>query len=94
MRRLVCSLLFALGGLAACGDDGNNRKLADAPPSPDAPPDSMPPAKPLPAYEVTGGAKAVSGTRFRADVQIGHPFDQAPVVGGGKRVQGNAAIKP
>jgi hypothetical protein len=54
----------------------------------------MPPAKPLPAYEVTGGAKGVSGTRFRVDAQIGHPIVQSPVTGGGKRVQGNAAIKP
>ncbi len=94
MRRFALVLGLAFGGLAACGDDGGRRIGEDAPTPPDASPDSMPPAKPLPAYEITGGAKAVTGTRFRADVQIGHPLGQAPVLGGGKRVEGNAAVKP
>lgn len=50
-------------------------------------------AAPLPAYELTGGAAGLRGTRFSADVQIGHGFGQAPV-GTTIKAEGNAAVKP
>ncbi|KAB2900718.1 MAG: hypothetical protein F9K40_09060 [Kofleriaceae bacterium] len=49
---------------------------------------------PLPAYELTGGARNVRGTRYAADVQIGHGIGQQPAAGNGKTIEGNAAVKP
>ncbi|HLL24443.1 MAG TPA: hypothetical protein VK427_20065 [Kofleriaceae bacterium] len=83
-------LLIALGGALACSDSGV-RRLPDAPTPPDAQPDAP---GPLPAYEVTAGAKSLTGARFKADVQIGHPLHQGPVASPAKRVEGNAAVKP
>ncbi|MCE9576276.1 MAG: hypothetical protein K8W52_24215 [Deltaproteobacteria bacterium] len=54
-------------------------------------PDAKPP---LPAYEVTGGAAHVAGSRFAADVQIGHGIDQRPATGASHTAEGNAAVKP
>jgi hypothetical protein len=77
--------------VAACGDSSANHRLPDAPPPPDAAVDAAPP---LPAHEITGGAHKVRGTRFSADVQIGHPIGQQPATGNGRRLEGNAAVKP
>jgi hypothetical protein len=65
--------------------------LPDAPPPPDAAVDAAPP---LPADEFTGGAHKVRGRRFTADVQIGHAIGQQPATGKGRRIEGNAAVKP
>ncbi|MCA9678326.1 MAG: hypothetical protein H6709_12360 [Kofleriaceae bacterium] len=54
-------------------------------------PDARPP---LPAYEITGGARGVAGARFKADVQIGHGVGQQPATGNGTTAEGNAAVKP
>lgn len=72
--------------LAACGDDGAN-KLADAPPAPAD-------AAVAPAYELTGGARNVRGSRFSADVQIGHGMSQQPATAGSRRLDPNSAVKP
>lgn len=82
--------LYLLLVIAACGDDGI-RRLDDAP----LPPDSRPiDASAPPAYEFTGGAKNVRGTRFSADVQIGHGISQQPSTSATKRFEGNSAVKP
>ncbi|HUQ03391.1 MAG TPA: hypothetical protein VM261_12900 [Kofleriaceae bacterium] len=87
------ALLLALPG---CPD--NKQKFADAGSTDaavDAPDDAAVDASaPLPAYEITGGARKVTGARFSADVQIGHGVGQEPASGDGKEIQGNAAVKP
>jgi len=85
------TIASAFGLVAACSDSGRIHRLPDAPPPPDAAIDAAPP---LPANEVTSGAIKVRGTRFAADVQIGHPIGQQPTTGHGKRFEGNAAVKP
>lgn len=60
----------------------------------DAEVDAVDAPAPLPAYELTGGARNVRGSRFAADVQIGHGIGQQPATGNGKTMQGNAAVKP
>jgi hypothetical protein len=88
-------LLLALSG---CPD--NKQRFNDAGPpitdaDVDAPVDAAVDASaPLPAYELTGGARKVTGSRFAADVQIGHGVGQEPAAGSGKEIQGNAAVKP
>ena len=95
MWRLLLAAV-ALVPLAGCPD--NKPTFQDAGPvdaAVDAPTDAPVDAPaPLPAYEVTGGAAKLSGSRFKADVQIGHGISQEPVTGGGKVLQGNAAVKP
>jgi len=49
---------------------------------------------PLPSSEVTSGAGRVTGSRFAADVQIGHSLNQGPAAGASKAAEGNAAVKP
>ena len=92
------TLAIMLLGLAACG--GGSATIKDA--APDTATDSggevvidagVDAAAALPAYELTGGAAGLRGTRFSADVQIGHGFDQAPV-GTTIKAEGNAAVKP
>ena len=96
VTRLV--VVAALALLAGCADknpifeDAGPRDAAvDAPT--DAPVDAPPP---LPAYELTGGAKGLRGSRYSADVQVGHGFGQQPVKDGAgqTRAEGNAAVKP
>jgi hypothetical protein len=91
---LPMALLLALSG---CPD--NKQKFADAGPETDAAVDApvdaaVDASAPLPAYEITGGARKVTGARFSADVQIGHGVGQAPASGNGTEIQGNAAVKP
>ncbi len=84
-----------------CGDDGGQRRFEDAAvpddaPVPidaavDAPADA---ALPVPANEITSAATTVTGGRFKADVQIGHPIGQQPATGNGTRIEGNSAVKP
>lgn len=92
--RLAAAAAFAL--LTGCKDPGpvfHDAAPIDAPTDAevDAPIDAP---EPLPAYELTGGARAVRGSRFAADVQIGHGIGQQPATGNGKQIQGNAAVKP
>jgi hypothetical protein len=91
LAALTASLSF--GG---CAD--NKPTFQDAGPidaAIDAPVDAAVDAPtPLPAYEITGGAQKVTGSRFAADVQIGHGLEQAPASGNGKQIEGNAAVKP
>lgn len=94
---MITAVALALGLASAACDDGKP-VFQDAGPidaavdaEVDAPVDA---ATPLPAYEITGGARQVRGTRFSADVQIGHGLGQAPVQGNGKTAEGNAAVKP
>jgi len=98
-HRLAVMTFILLGmiGLAGCKDDapifrdaGPDARVDAGDVPVDAAVDASPP---LPAYEITGGAGAVRGTRFSADVQIGHGFDQAPV-GATTTAEGNAAVKP
>ncbi|MBA3542582.1 MAG: hypothetical protein H0T79_23405 [Deltaproteobacteria bacterium] len=95
MRLSRSFALLALLAVGACGDDPVKR-LPDGPPPQDARIDAVPAdaAAPLPSHELTGGAKAVKGKRFAADVQIGHAIGQAPSTGNGKRIEGNSAVKP
>lgn len=97
LARLAVAL--ALAGLAACGSDGT--KITDA--AVDSPIDSggeveidagVDASAALPAYELTGGGTGLRGTRYGADVQIGHGFGQAPVGNGTIKAEGNAAVKP
>lgn len=96
LRKSGVAVLLAMVSLAACADD--KPRFQDAGPTDaavDAPADAAVDAPtPLPAYELTGGAQAVKGSRFSADVQIGHGIGQAPATGDGKVIQGNAAVKP
>lgn len=92
------NLVILLVGAVACG--GGNAAIKDAaidtPSSPDGQAGidaGVDAAVPLPAYELTGGAAGLRGTRFSADVQIGHGLDQAPV-GTTIKAEGNAAVKP
>lgn len=87
LRMLAAGVL-----LAACGSDDHGRRLQDAP----NPIDAVAPeaAVAFPAREITGGAQHVRGSRFSADVQIGHAFDQGPMTGNHQRLEGNAAVKP
>lgn len=89
----ACSALLVL---AAC--PGDTPRFQDAGPTDaavDAPVDAaVDAAAPLPAYEVTGGAARVRGSRFQADVQLGHGIGQTPAAGAGKTIEGNAAVKP
>lgn len=92
----LATALIMTVAVAAC--DGGKPAFQDAGPTDaatdaevDAPADA---ATPLPAYEITGGARSVRGTRFSADVQIGHGIGQAPATGNGKTAEGNAAVKP
>jgi hypothetical protein len=95
MYRALAAAAFVL--LAGCKDtppsfdDAANPDAGPTDAAVDAPVDAP---TPLPAYELTGGAKNVRGTRFSADVQIGHGIGQAPATGNGKTIQGNAAVKP
>jgi hypothetical protein len=98
----VCTAIALLMSVAACGGDGNVSSIAvdaalpvDAI-TPDAiQPDAKPDGRvPEPANEITAGAKALTGTTHKADVQIGHAMSQAPVGGNGRTLQGNAAVKP
>jgi len=77
--------------LIGCSDGGPAHRLPDAPPAIDAAIDAPPP---LPNREITGGAQHVRGSRFAADVQIGHPIGQQPTTKGARRLEGNAAVKP
>ncbi len=94
---IVAVLLTCLA--AGCGkpnkftDGGtDDAKTSDAGGDIDA---GVPDAKqPLPAYETTGGAAHVAGSRFAADVQIGHGVDQRPATGSAHTAEGNAAVKP
>jgi hypothetical protein len=88
---------FLLLALSGCPD--NKQRFNDAGPITDADVDAPDDAAvdapaPLPAYEITGGARNVKGARFSADVQIGHGVGQEPASGSGKEIQGNAAVKP
>jgi hypothetical protein len=81
--------------LAACSGNSSRHQqdaaiVIDAR-SPDAPTSVSPP---LPAYEITAGAKTLTGASHKADVQIGHAMSQAPVTGNGRSAQGNSAVKP
>ena len=93
--RLVATAAFAL--LVGCKDtppvfhDAANPDAGPVDAAVDAPVDAP---TPLPAYELTGGAKNARGTRFSADVQIGHGIGQQPATANGKKIQGNAAVKP
>ena len=69
-------------GAIGCGDDGGSGKLK-------GPPDIKTPSR-----DLTGGAQRVTGARFAADVEIGHPIGQQPAAGGQRRFEGNAAVKP
>lgn len=69
-------------GILACGEDGPPKKLPSAP------------DLKTPSRDLTGGAQRVTGTRFAADVEIGHPIGQQPAAGGQRRLEGNAAVKP
>lgn len=92
-RRLA--LVALVGLLGGCKQDStfhdagvHDAEQIDAEVAPiDAPP-------PLPAYEITGGARGLAGKRFQADVQIGHGVGQAPASAGTTTVEGNAAVKP
>jgi len=86
MRGLYLGFVFLL----ACGDDGV-RKLDDAPLAPDAKPID---AGVVPSNELTSGAQTVKGSRFSADVQIGHGLSQQPSTGATKRFEANSAVKP
>ncbi len=90
-KTVVLALLVAV---AACADQ--KPRFQDAGPTDAMAIDAVPvdAATPLPAYEITGGAKGVRGARYAADVQIGHGIGQAPVTGNGTTAQGNAAVKP
>lgn len=58
-------------------------------------PDAMPPvATAPPSTDLTSGGGKLSGATYSMDVQLGHPFMQGKVTGGGKTVEGGAAIKP
>jgi hypothetical protein len=58
-------------------------------------PDAMPPVTTAPpSTDLTAGGGKVSGSTYSMDVQLGHPFMQGKVTGGGKTVEGGAAIKP
>lgn len=100
LLRTATALALAL--LFGCKSDPprfNDAGPVDAGPDIDAPVDAPTDAPadaptPLPAYEITGGAKNVRGTRYAADVQIGHGIGQEPATGNGKTIQGNAAVKP
>lgn len=84
MRSWVFLLL-----IAACGDDGI-RHLEDAP----LPPDSPPVTVTRPAHDITSGAQKVRGSRFAADVQIGHGISQQPTTSSTRSVEANSAVKP
>lgn len=92
--RTVLMITVLLLAAAACGKDATytdagftDGGVTDGGGEPiDAPP-------PLPAYEITGGARGLTGKRFRADVQVGHGVGQQPVRGGGTTAEGNAAVK-
>ena len=86
MRGFLLGCVF----LIACGDDGT-RHLDDAPLQPDARPID---AAVVPAYDLTSGAQNVRGSRFSADVQIGHGISQQPSTGATKRFEANSAVKP
>jgi len=95
--RNACAIILL--GIAACG--GDHPTIRDA--AVDAPTDrggeididaAVDAAQALPAYEITGGAAGLRGTRFAADVQIGHGFAQQPVAGTTTKAEGNAAVKP
>lgn len=93
--RFALVILALAASVAACGKDSVHH-LADAPRPPiDAP--VTPPsdsAMATPAYDITGGAHHVAGSRYSADVQIGHAIGQQPVSKGTKTLEGNAAVKP
>jgi len=83
MNRLgIWVIRVFLIGLIACGEGSPPTKL---PPPPDIK---------TPNREITGGAQRVTGARFAADVEIGHPIGQQPAAGGQRRFEGNAAVKP
>ncbi len=46
------------------------------------------------ANELTNSGARITGGGYTVDVQLGHPFSQGPVSGGGTTVEGGAAIKP
>jgi hypothetical protein len=96
--RVLRALTILALGMAACGGPSNTIKDAAV----DSPTDTggqvdidagVDASAPLPAYELTGGAAGLHGTRYSADVQVGHGFDQAPV-GATLKAEGNAAVKP
>jgi hypothetical protein len=95
------SYAAACGSVAPAADAGPND--SDAAPTIDAGmpadasmnPDAMPPVTSAPpATDLTSGGGKLSGTTYSMDVQLGHPFMQGKVTGGGKTVEGGAAIKP
>jgi hypothetical protein len=97
MRLVTCALFCAAlgcgksnklddagGGIDASTIDGNVAIDAGVPDANQA----------LPAYEITGAAARVTGSKHAADVQIGHPIDQTRATGTGHAAEGNAAVKP
>jgi hypothetical protein len=81
--RFKWGLLLVLA-LCACG--GSSIEQSDA-----GPPDAQPFK---PGREITAAGGRVSGGAFKMDVQVGHTVSQQPAVGGSKKIEGSAVIKP
>jgi hypothetical protein len=91
---LLCCLALGCGKSNKLSDAGGpiDGNTIDGNVMPDA---GVPDAnQALPAFEVTGGAARLTGTKYKADVQIGHPIDQNRAAGTGHAAEGNAAVKP
>jgi hypothetical protein len=89
MRKLaIAAALFAVV-LAHTGCPEDAATQNDAAPQDDA---ALDPVNRSGA-QLTPTSGRVSGGVYTLDVQIGHPFAQRPVTGGGTTVEGGAAIK-
>ena len=85
MRRFLWGALLA--ALVSTGCPDTNVPLEDAGPADASTAASRPTFEP----STTGGR--VSGGAYTVDVQLGHPFTQGPVTGGGTTTEGGALIK-
>ncbi len=92
MRRLLVGGALALGACSGCG--GVDAMSIDAAPPPDtmAPPDAAPP--PREARELTSAGGRAAGATYTLEYQLGHPFAQSASAGGGRSLEGGAAVKP
>ena len=90
---LACLLVAACGSVTK-GDADARPPDPDAPPEVDAGPDAPPPPPPTGDVRDLGPVGGrVAGGGFVLDLQLGHPFDQRAATGGGRVLEGAAAVK-